>query len=246
MDNEKLWKKYDKEKNPIEKNRLRNEIIERYIDLVKIISGKMFNYYAKNIEYEDLVGYGVIGLIDAIDKFDIDKNIKFETYASIRIKGSIIDQIRTIDWVPRSIRQKSKNLLRVTERLEDRYGRSPTNIELARELKISMDELNSLQMECSTYNIISVEDQIMENYKFDLMDERKDNLPEENIVEKDAINNLKNAIDTLKDREKLIINLYYYENLTYREISEVVGISESRISQIISQCLEKLRKKLGN
>lgn len=244
MDKDKLWEKYEREKNPIEKSKLKNLIIEEYVNLVKIVSGKMFIQYGKNVEYDDLVGYGVFGLIDAIDKYDPSKNIKFESYASIRIRGSIIDQIRSIDWVPRSIRQKSKSLSKVIERLEDEYGRSPTNNEIAKELGIGIDELEKLQNETNTYNIVSIEDQIMDNYRIGKNDYGVYNSPEANIIKKDLISELESAIDELNDKEKLIINLYYYENLTYREISKIVDLSESRISQIISSSLEKLRKKI--
>lgn len=241
MNNKLLWEKYSKEKNPAQKQKLRNELIEKYVDLVKIVSGKLFTYYARKIEYDDLVGYGIIGLIDAIDRFDTSKNIKFETYASIRIRGSIMDQIRSLDWVPRSVRQKSKTLSNATSYLEDKYGRAPTQEELAKHMNITLQQLNELVDESTTYNIISVEDELIGSIKYDLHDERTGHLPEENMMVQDTIDSLAKAIDTLKDREKLIINLYYYENLTYREISEVVEVSESRISQIVSGALEKLR-----
>ncbi|MGP1599239.1 sigma-70 family RNA polymerase sigma factor, partial [Peptoanaerobacter stomatis] len=207
--------------------------------------GKLFNYYAQKIEYDDLMGYGVIGLIDAIDKYDYTKNIKFETYASIRIRGEIIDQIRNLDWIPRSIRKKMKTLNAVTEKLESQLGREVTRQEISEYMQISLKEVDDLFEETTTYNIVSIEDEITENYKLQITDDKKENSPEENLIYKDTVKELAKAIDTLKEKEKLVINLYYYENLTYKEISEIVGVSESRISQIISSCLIKIKKILN-
>lgn len=242
----KLWALYDKETNEISKKELKNEIINNYIGLVKIVSGKLFNYYAQKIEYDDLMGYGVIGLIDAIDKFDYKKNIKFETYASIRIRGEIIDQIRSQDWIPRTIRKKIKTLNSAIEEIESTLGREATKQEIADFMKLSLKEFDELVEETTVYNIVSIEDEITDNYKLQIMDEKKDNSPEESLLHKEMIDQLARAIDTLKEKEKLVINLYYYENLTYKEISEIVGVSESRISQIISSCLIKIKKLLDN
>lgn len=245
-DNTNIWSLYSKEKDEEKKRQIKDEIITRYVNLVKIVSGKLFNYYAQKIEYDDLVGYGVIGLIDAINKYDYTKNIKFETYASIRIRGSIIDQIRNQDWVPRSIRKKSKMLNTATEEVESKLGREATRQEIAQHMNISLEEVEGLFEETTTYNIVSIEDEIADKYKLRdvLPDEKKENSPEEQLVYNDTVNELTKAIDTLKDKEKLIINLYYYENLTYKEISEIIGVSESRISQIVSACLLKLKKIL--
>src|SRR5699024_276975 len=132
MKTEKLWQRYDQTKDI----HLRQQLIERYIGLVKIIAGRMYNYYASKLEYEDLVGFGVIGLIDSIERFDISKNIKFETYAQIRIRGTIIDNIRKLDWIPRSLRKKSKEIQNEMLKLEIKLGRTPSNIELAKYLNI--------------------------------------------------------------------------------------------------------------
>jgi RNA polymerase sigma factor, fliA/whiG family len=240
-----IWFLYEKETDELKRKQLKEEIITNYIGLVKIVSGKLFNYYAQKIEYDDLMGYGVIGLIDAIDKYDYTKNIKFETYASIRIRGEIIDQIRNLDWIPRSIRKKMKTLNAVTEKLESQLGREVTRQEISEYMQISLKEVDDLFEETTTYNIVSIEDEITENYKLQITDDKKENSPEENLIYKDTVKELAKAIDTLKEKEKLVINLYYYENLTYKEISEIVGVSESRISQIISSCLIKIKKILN-
>lgn len=239
-----IWALYKNETNKDNKAKYKEEIITKYVELVKIVSSRLFNYYAQKIDYDDLVGYGIIGLIDAIDKFDYTKNIKFETYASIRIKGAIMDEIRNQDWIPRSIRKKSKELNNAIDILENKLCREATREEIAKYMNISLEEVSKLIDETSTFNIISIEEELSENYKIQIMDNSIENSPEDQLIYNDNINELSKAIDTLKEKEKLIINLYYYENLTYKEISEIVGLSESRISQIISVCLLKLKKML--
>lgn len=236
-----IWEVYNLEKDPNKKLEIRNSIISKYVNLVKIVSGKLFSYYAQKIEYDDLMGYGVIGLIDAIDKYDYKKQIKFETYASFRIRGSIIDHVRNQDWIPRSVRQKSKAVNMAFQKLENELGREATDEELANYLGIEVEEIDKLLAQTSFYNVVSIEEEFADNYKLQLMDEKKENSPQESLEYKDTLNDLTKAIDKLKPKEKTIINLYYYENLTYKEISEIVGVTESRISQIVSSALVKLK-----
>lgn len=237
-----IWELYDSEKDPKKKLEIRNQIVDKYISLVKIVSGKLFSNYAKKVEYDDLIGYGVIGLIDAIDKYDHKKNIKFETYASIRIRGSIIDNIRNQDWVPRSVRQKSKDINEAVDYLWHKLGRDATDEELADHLGVDLDELDKIISQTSLYNIVSIEEEFEDNYKLQIVDDKRENSPQESLDYNDTVNELAKAIDKLKPKEKTIINLYYYENLTYKEISEIVGVTESRISQIVSSSLMKLRE----
>lgn len=243
MKNDDIWKKYDMEVDSNIKSEIKKEIIIKYINLVKIISGRLYNYYASNIEYEDLMSYGVIGLIDAIDKFDRTKNIKFETYASIRIRGSIIDQIRNLDWVPRSIRQKSKLLKDAYEVLDQKLGREPSNAEIAEYLGKTESEIKSMFDETSVFNIMSIEDDFKDNYKIQLKDETIDSSPEASAIKNDTLKELQLAIEKLSERDKIIINLYYYEGLTYKEIGEILKISESRVSQIHSKAIVKMRNQ---
>lgn len=243
MKNEDIWKKYDTEVDSHIKSEIKKEIIIKYINLVKIISGRLYNYYASNIEYEDLMSYGVIGLIDAIDKFDRTKNIKFETYASIRIRGSIIDQIRNLDWVPRSIRQKSKLLKDAYEVLDQKLGREPSNAEMAEYLGKTESEIKSMFDETSVFNVMSIEDDFKDNYKIQLKDETIDSSPEASAIKNDTLKELELAIEKLSERDKIIINLYYYEGLTYKEIGEILKISESRVSQIHSKAIIKMRNQ---
>lgn len=241
--NKKVWEVYKGEQDLEKKKELRKDIITEYIDLVKIIAGKLYNYYASNIEYEDLMGYGVIGLIDAIDRYDHTKNIKFETYASIRIRGSIIDQIRNLDWIPRTIRQKAKMLNEASDFLESRLGREPSNKDLALYLNKTESEILSLMDETSIYNVLSIEDEFNDSFKLQLKDNSMEVSPEAYVEHQDSLRELQGAIESLNDREQMIINFYYYEGLTYKEIGEVLHVSESRVSQIHSKAISKMRKK---
>lgn len=241
--NKNIWVVYKNEQDAEKKKEVRKEIITEYIDLVKIISGKLYNYYASNIEYEDLMGYGVIGLIDAIDRYDHTKNIKFETYASIRIRGSIIDQIRNLDWIPRTIRQKAKMLNEASEFLENSLGREPSNKDLAAYLNKTESEILSLMDETSIYNVLSIEDEFNDNFKLQLRDNSPEVSPEAYVEHQDSIRELQGAIESLNEREQMIINLYYYEGLTYKEIGEILHVSESRVSQIHSKAISKMRKR---
>ncbi len=244
MKNKNIWQLYEIERDEESKRELKKNIIEQYLNLVKIISGKLYNYYASNIEFDDLMGYGVIGLIDAIDKFDYRKNIKFETYASIRIRGSIIDQIRNLDWIPRSIRQKSRLLKDAYDVVEMKLGREPKNFEIAEHMGKTLKEIDDLISETSIYNILSIEDDFNESYKMQLRDNTLEGSPEDFTLHNDSILELEKSIESLSEREQLIINLYYYENITYKEIGEVLNISESRVSQIHSKAIMKMKKQL--
>lgn len=244
MSKESLWINYANEKNPRIKNEIKEELIITYISLVKIISGRLYNYYGANIEYDDLVGYGILGLIDAIEKYDYTKNIKFETYASIRIRGAIIDEIRNLDWIPRSIRKKSKQLKDATTKLESEFGREPSISELAKELDKTPQEMEKLIQETNIYNVVSLEDELADNLKIQIEDKTIEINPEGSLVKKDTIEILKGCIDNLKEKEQLVINLYYYEELTYKEIGKILEISESRVSQIHSKAIEKMKKEL--
>lgn len=244
MVREDVWARYKNSKDIEEKNELKKEIILEYINLVKIISGRLYNYYGANIEYDDLMSYGVIGLIDAIGKYDYTKNIKFQTYASVRIRGAIIDEIRNLDWIPRSIRQKSKLMKDTYSKLENRLGREPSVNEIGNELGKKDEEILKMLEETNIFNLVSLEEELSENLKIQIKDISTDINPEESLLKKDIIKNLEFALDTLNEREKLIINLYYYEELTYKEIGKVLNISESRISQIHSKAILKIKSKL--
>lgn len=241
MNIENLWIKYSQTKD-ID---IKKELIENYIGLVKIMAGRMYNYYGSKIEYDDLIGYGTLGLIDSINKFDLSKNIKFETYAQIRIKGAIIDNIRKLDWIPRSLRKKSKDLQNAISILENKLGRSPTNNEIAQQLKIEIEELELLLSDISVFNISSLDDILKSNSESPIKDFNLTNKPEDAYEQKEIKKLLSESINSLAEKEKLVISLYYYEELTYKEIGKVIDLSESRISQIHSKAIIKIKNYLN-
>ena len=242
VDKEKLWSDYSENKTP----ELREQLIIEYAPLVKLVAGKLSMYLGYNVEFDDLVGYGVFGLIDAIDKFDYGKGVKFETYASLRIRGAILDQIRKMDWIPRTVRQKQKELDGAYKRIEERTGRPATDEQVAEELGISIDELDELQNETKVTNIISL-DEYMEQGEAKVEPRAdKDYMQPEKVVEKSELKRLLlEVLETLTDKEKKVITLYYYEELTLKEISRVLEVSESRVSQLHSKALIKMKQRLG-
>jgi len=204
-------------------------------------------YLGGNVEYEDLVSYGVFGLIDAIDKFDTNKDVKFETYASLRIRGSILDQIRKMDWIPRTVRQRQRKIDEAIKSLEARTGKTPTDEMLAEELGVSGEELLSWQSQLKVTNVVSL-NEFVESGNEPVMD-AKGNFrfaqPEEVIAETELKRMLKDAMQLLTEKEQKVILLYYYEDLTLKEISRVLEVSESRISQLHTKALQKMKKKMG-
>ncbi len=238
--NSALWEAYIKNKNKASKDRL----IESYIELVKVVAGRLYNSYGNNVEFEDLVSYGIFGLLDAIDKFDPNRNVKFETYAYIRIRGSIIDQLRALDWVPRSIRQKYKRLEEVYKEVENQLGQSASDREIALKLGISVSDLNKMLSEVHTFSIVSLEEKISNNINFNIIDDDINIEPQKHFEKKELKKILLESINTLPEKEKRIISLYYYSELTYKEISSIVGVSESRISQLHTKAIIRLRNKL--
>jgi RNA polymerase sigma factor for flagellar operon FliA len=243
MDINELWKKY-KETSGVE---YKNQLIEHYVYLVKVVSGRLYNYYGGNVEFDDLLGFGSFGLIDAIEKFDISRNLKFETYAQIRIRGSIIDSLRKIDWIPRSLRKKSKDLEEAVKKAENRLGRNVTVQDIAEELGEDNATVEKLLGEVSTFNVVSLDDLLSINNNIGVQINQED-LPEESYLKDELAESLKDSIEELPEKEKLVVSLYYYEELTYKEIAAVLDLSESRISQIHSKAILKLKsglKKIG-
>jgi len=187
MDYKTLWHNY-KKYNDV---RAKTLLIEEYVKIVKVIAGRLYTSYGTNIEYDDLVSYGIFGLIDAIEKFDLNKQVKFETYAQIRIRGSIIDHLRNLDWVPRSIRQKSKQLEDAYSRLENQLGRSASDLEIARELGISIKELQETILKTASFNVISLEEAIFEAHTIGNI-ENENQLTEELVCREETYNTLRN------------------------------------------------------
>ena len=239
---QKLWEEYAKNSSP----EIRESIIIEYAGLVKIVAGRLSIYLGYNVEYDDLVGYGTFGLIDAIDKFDPAKGVKFETYASLRIRGAILDQIRKMDWIPRTLRQKQKKIDAAYQKIETLNGRLATDEEVAAELDISLDELETWQSQTKLSNLVSL-DEYMEQGETKVETTcSEDYVQPEKVVEKEELKQtLLKTLETLTEKEKKVIILYYYEELTLKEISAVLEVSESRISQLHTKALQKMRQKLG-
>ena len=239
----KLWEKYSSEKTAD----LREQLILEYAPLVKVVAGRLSMYLGYNVEYDDLVSYGIFGLIDAIDKFDFLKDVKFETYASLRIRGSILDQIRKMDWIPRTVRQRQRDIDKAMHEIEIVTGHPATDEELAAKLGISGDELNDWQSQLKVTNVISL-NEFMESGA-EVPNER--NLashfetPEEVMDKKELKQKLMESLESLTEKEKQVILLYYYEELTLKEISYALEVSESRVSQLHTKALSKMREKLG-
>ncbi len=242
----KLWTEYDKSRTP----ELREKIILEYAPLVKLVAGRLSMYLGYNVEYDDLVSYGIFGLIDAIDKYDYAKEVKFETYASLRIRGAILDQIRKMDWIPRTIRQKQKRIDAVCKDIETRLGRSATDEEIASALGISDDEYLEWQSQMKITNMVSLNEYMEQGAEVPAEGNQfttaRFDSPEENIEKEELKKVLEESLEQLTEKEKKVILLYYYEDLTLKEISNVLEVSESRISQLHTRALQKMKTKMGD
>ena len=240
----KLWDEYSVKKSP----ELREQLILEYAPLVKVVAGRLSMYLGYNVEYDDLVSYGIFGLIDAIDKFELSKDVKFETYASLRIRGSILDQIRKMDWIPRTVRQRQRQIDNAMKEVELEKGRPATDDEIAEKLNITSDEVCDWQSQMKVTNVVSL-NEFMESGS-EVPNEK--NLtshfdgPEEVLEKAELKQQLAASLDTLTEKERKVILLYYYEELTLKEISYVLEVSESRVSQLHTRALQKMKEKLGN
>ena len=241
---QKLWDEYKKNKSPD----IREKLIMEYANLVNLVAGRMGMYLGYTVEYDDLVGYGIFGLIDAIDKFDLTKNVKFETYASLRIRGSILDQIRKMDWVPRTLRQRQKQIDTATAKIEADAGRPATDAEIAKELNIPEEEHTGWKSEIQLSNMLSLDDYLEQSGDSQIEPGGSQRFEQpEKAVEKDELKQmLVEAMKTLTEKECSVITLYYYEDLTLKEISRILEVSESRVSQLHSKALQKMKNKLGD
>lgn len=240
---EKLWAAYSKKRDPA----TREELIVEYVPLVKVVSGRLSMYLGYTVEYDDLVSYGIFGLIDAIDKFDYDKGIKFETYASLRIRGSILDQIRKMDWIPRSVRQKQKQMESAIAKIESEENRVATDEEVARELNITIDEYFNWQGQTKITNIASIDEFVEQGIEVKAFDSARNaqNEPDRVFEQEEIKELLSGSLEKLTEKERMVVVLYYYEELTLKEISKVLEVSESRISQLHTKALQKMKQVLG-
>ncbi|OQX92743.1 MAG: hypothetical protein B6D58_01530 [candidate division Zixibacteria bacterium 4484_95] len=238
-----IWENYKKTMNPS----IRDKMLNEYLPLVRNVAGRMAIGFPKSVELNDLISTGVIGLIEAFNNYDPSRGVKFETYAVPRIRGAILDELRALDWVPRSTRAKSREIEKAMTKLENRLGRSPSERELAKQLNISTDELLSALDDVSSTALLSLDELICRE------DDNRQ-VPRIETIQNDNVDNvlndlergelrmfLINAISTLSEQERLVVALYYYEELTLKEIGEVMLISESRVSQIHTKAVLRLR-----
>lgn len=234
--------------------RAREQLILHYVPLVKYVAGRVAIGLPANVDFDDLVSYGVFGLVDAVEKFDPGRGIKFETYAVARIRGAVIDGLRAIDWIPRSVRQKAKELEQTIAELEARLGRPATDREVSDSLGLTIEQYHELLAEVKGIALASLDeiwagegdDDGTGGVRFGEMIEDSASEDPSLAVESDEVRRLlADAIDQLPERERLVVALYYYEELTLREIGEVLGVSESRVSQIHTKALLRLRAKLS-
>jgi len=225
-----------------------NILIKKYLSLVSYHVQRISVSLPKTVSREDLTSLGMIGLYDALEKFDPNRDLKFDTYASFRVRGAILDGLRKEDWLSRSSREKAKKMDAVIERMEQKYLRHVTEEEIARELNISIDEVYATMNEQFFAHVLSIDEQPDESddnspATFILKDDKEEN-PEEAVLKNEAINEIAAIISTFNEKEQLVISLFYNEELSLTEIGQIMGLSTSRISQIHSKCIFKLRQLL--
>ncbi|KEF39902.1 RNA polymerase, sigma 28 subunit, SigD/FliA/WhiG [Schinkia azotoformans MEV2011] len=240
-----IWQKWINNKDP----QAGDSLIRLYMPLVSYHVQRISVGLPKSVNREDVKSYGLMGLYDALEKFDLSRDLKFDTYASFRIRGAILDGLRKEDWLPRSLREKNKKIEATIERLEQRFMRNVTVEEIAAEVEMTEDEVNNVITEGFFANILSIDESNKdsdekEGLSFSVRD--KNSLtPEEHTIKEELYNELADAIVELNDKEQLVVSLFYHEELTLTEIGQVLGLSTSRISQIHSKALFKLRSSLG-
>jgi RNA polymerase sigma factor for flagellar operon FliA len=245
---ERLWNEYHR----LGSQAAREALILQYASLVKYVAGRIAIGLPPNVDFDDLVSFGIFGLMDAIDKFETSRGIKFETYAIARIRGAILDGLRSNDWVPRSVRQKAREIERVCLDLENRFGRSASDQEIAQAMNITIREFQHMLSEVSCTTLSSL-DELWAAHNpedesvrvLDLVENNDSEDPEQMVEIEELREALAKSIDVLPDRDRVVITLYYYEGLTLKEIGEILEISESRVSQIHTKAILRLRGRLG-
>ncbi|MGF7029707.1 RNA polymerase sigma factor for flagellar operon FliA [Paenibacillus mucilaginosus] len=239
-----IWKQWREQKIPTAKQTL----IESYLPLVDYVSSRLSIGLPKNVAKEDLASFGVMGLIDAIEKFDYERGLQFETYASWRIRGAIIDGLRQGDWVPRSIREKAKKVEDAYQKLEQKYMRSVTDSEMSEYLNVSESEFQQMVQDIAVTAVCSIDDPIREEdseTRLSLLVDEKAKNPESKVNELHLKETLAKAIEKLTEKERIVVSLFYFEELSLSEIAEVMSLSPSRISQLHSKAILRLRGALG-
>jgi RNA polymerase sigma factor for flagellar operon FliA len=240
-----VWRIY---KTDLSRTDLRNRLVEQYLPLVKYNGERIWSRLPEGVELDDLISAGVFGLMDAIDSFDLTRGVKFETYCVPRIRGAMLDELRTMDWVPRLVRSKASRLSEATKTLETKLGRHPTEAELAEQMGMNVEELERMMLEANAVNLISLNKKWYEtdSYKdvreIDILEDKKGEDPTRRVQKNDL---MRLVTKGLNRNERLIIILYYYEELTMKEIGATLDLSESRVSQMHSSIVQRLQTQLG-
>jgi RNA polymerase sigma factor for flagellar operon FliA len=243
-----LWRTYKRTKDQA----LRDRLILNYAPIVKYVAGRLGSGLPAHVDEGDLVSYGLLGLISAIERYEPDRDVKFETYAIARIKGSILDELRSLDWVPRSVRSRARQIERAMAELEAKYARAPTDEEIAAKVGITVEELEGSLTDISRSSIAALDelwtisgsggDQVA---LIDTIEDEHGPQPQTTFAQTELREIVADAITSLPEREKLVITLYYYEDLTLREIGEVLGVTESRVSQLHTKAILRLKARLS-
>ena len=243
-----IWRTFRRTGDPA----LRDRLILMYAPIVKYVAGRLGSGLPAHVDEGDLVSYGLLGLISAIERYDPDRDVKFETYAIARIKGSILDELRALDWVPRSVRSRARQIERAMSELEAKLGRAPNDDEVAKKVGITVEELEDSLTDISRSSIAALDelwtisgsggDQVA---LIDTIEDTQGPEPQSAFAQTEMREAIADAISRLPEREKLVITLYYYEDLTLREIGEVLGVTESRVSQLHTKAILRLKARLS-
>jgi RNA polymerase sigma factor for flagellar operon FliA len=237
-----LWEEYKRTHDVT----IRNILAEEYLPIVKYVSDRMIERLPHNVQVEDLCSSGMFGLLDAISKFDTSRGVKFETYCVGRIRGSILDELRNMDWVPRLTRARSNKLEGAYVKLERELGRAPTDVEVAREMRISIEELDTLHREVSGASVVPIHHRSLEKEQeplgVDVMEDARIEGPFTDSAKRDFVLYCKTKLST---KERYILMLYYYDDLTLKEIGRILGLSESRVCQLHAKLVTRLRAYLA-
>ena len=242
-----LWRRFKRDGD----DRARERLVVAYSPLVKYVSGRMASGLPAHVEEADLISYGLGGLISAIERFELEREIKFETYAITRIKGAIIDELRSLDWVPRSVRARARAIERANSKLEHKLQRAPTDEEMADELELTVTGFQDALLQISNSTVAALDElwtvSDASGDQVSLLDTLQDPGapdPAQVMDQSDLKDRIADAIARLPEREKLVVALYYYENLTLREIGEVLAVTESRVSQLHTKAVLRLRGRM--
>jgi RNA polymerase sigma factor for flagellar operon FliA len=247
-DTQEIWREYRRTND----KKVRDRLILTYAPLVKYVAGRLGSGLPAHVDVGDLVSYGLLGLIGAIERFDPERDIKFETYAISRIKGSIIDELRAMDWVPRSVRARARDIERAIAELESKLGRAPSDEEIATKVGLTQDELADSLTEISRSSIAALDELWTVGSSggdtvalIDTIEDETAAGPQDALSQTEMREAIGEAIARLPEREKLVVTLYYYEELTLREIGEVLGVTESRVSQLHTKAVLRLKARLS-